>query len=190
MLKRFIELGISLSGAWTSHGGRTKQFNDFADSIVIKCNQNTSSLQIQGGKGDELRDILTKAVFSRKQTVAGDDGVRSEGCETGHSEVIDENESRESNGASNCKHTECQCPVREIVAELKGMKHEIAILQSLIQSIAISNQIPDNGSEISRLEAEHQSVIDEMKLKASIQIDDINSEIVELSAEHQSVIKD
>ncbi|CAB4020667.1 Hypothetical predicted protein, partial [Paramuricea clavata] len=99
----------------------------------------------------------------------GNDGVRSEGCETGHSEVIDENESRESNGASNYKHTVCQCPVREIVAELKGMKHEIAILQSLIQSTVINNQVPDN---------------------ASIQIADIKSEIVKLSAEHQSVIKD
>jgi hypothetical protein len=86
------------------------------------------------------------------------------------------------------KHAECQCP--EIVAELKGMKHEIDTLQSLIQSIAISNQIPDNGSVISRLEAEHQSVIDDMKLKASMQIADIKSEIVKLSAEHQSVIKD
>jgi hypothetical protein len=77
-----------------------------------------------------------------------------------------------------CKHTEWQCPG-------KGMKREITILQSLVQLIATSNQIPDNG-----LKAEHQSVIDDLKLKASIQIADKNSKIAKLSAEHKSVIKD
>lgn len=39
------------------------------------------------------KDILTKAVYKRKQTVAGDDGERSEGCEAMHSQVIDDDES-------------------------------------------------------------------------------------------------
>ncbi|CAB4038346.1 Hypothetical predicted protein, partial [Paramuricea clavata] len=159
----------------------------------------SENISFEGASGKDLAEritsLLTRADDERVKTSPVEaDPVKSiennEGCETEHSEVIDVNESRKSIEINEAE------PAKSIqVNEGCETEHsEVIGVNESRESNGASNcnhaecQCPEIVAELK--EAEHQSVIDDMKLKAAMQVADIKSEIGKLSAEHQSVIKD
>ena len=151
-LKNFIEHDLKLKGRWTSPGGSSRKFTGKnLDLTITWYPGKRNSLILHGGLSSSLSNILLKACQRKSDITLAEINNPSKSLNDNQTSIPDHESkpkpmmaSVECQSESTCLQSlcnvQCDCSCSLLVAELEGVKLDIAIMQRSIESnIALAN---------------------------------------------------
>lgn len=174
-LKKFFDDVLGLRGKWSSPGGNSKKFKcNNLDIVVTWYHKKQQTLLFQGKSGYRLKEELINLIGSRvnanEETTVEEvenKDVSSPSILSSNSpftiSTVRSNDQIEPTGESKVDgHPAdrfgslnlCSCPCRELVAEIEGVKLDIAILQNQFERHEASTTKKNLHAELSSLNRE------------------------------------